>query len=239
MVAMSGRGWQLAPSLQSMVAEADRLAPKRSRSSDGSIGDVSHRARESDHNPSGGWVDALDLTHDPARGFDAHAMAQRVIRRRDPRIKYIISNRRIYGPGSRFGWAGGPYTGASPHTAHAHFSVVPSGRFGVSPWFAQTPTQTPSVPPASTVRPPAYTPLPEATPEPDPVLPEDDVPYLLTQKKSLPEVDAYWLIDGDVAVPLPVESLFYIAENSPGIRHVVLDVPTARRLISTKLIVAT
>lgn len=89
-------------------------------------------------------------------------------------------------------------------------------------------------------------PLPEAapdpTPTPDPVpvpLEDDDMPYLLTQKKNAPEVDAYWLIDGDVAVSLAVESLFYIAENSPGIRHVVLDVPTARRLINVKQVVAT
>lgn len=81
-------------------------------------------------------------------------------------------------------------------------------------------------------------PLPEAAPEPVP-LEDDDMPYLMTQKKSLPEVDAYWLIDGDVAVPISVESLLYIASNSPGIRHVVLDVPTARRLISAKQVVAT
>lgn len=237
MVAMSGRGWQLAPSLQAMVAEADRIAPKRSRASDGSIGDVSHQARESDHNPSGGWVDALDLTHDPRGGFDAHAMAQRVIARRDRRIKYIISNRRIYGPGSRFGWAGGPYTGASPHTAHAHFSVVPGGRFGVSPWFAQTPA--PTVPPASTVRPPAYTPPPAPTPDPVPVPLEDDMPYLLEQKKNAPEVDAYWLIDGPVAVPVARESWLYIVANSEPITRITLDVPTARRLISAKQVVTT
>ena len=132
-VAKVGRGWSLVPSLVALEAEADRLAPGRRRVSDGSIGDAAHADRVSDHNPSGGWVHAIDLTDDPKGGFDAHAHARRVVARKDRRIKYVISNRRIYGPGSRFGWAGGPYSGANPHTAHAHFSVLPTsvGRFDV------------------------------------------------------------------------------------------------------------
>lgn len=229
MVAMMGRGWQLAPSLQAMVAEADRLAPKRRRASDGSIGDVSHQSRESDHNPSGGWVDALDLTHDPRGGFDVHAMAQRVIARRDPRIKYIISNRRIYGPGSRFGWAGGPYTGNNPHTAHAHFSVLPTsvGRFDVSPWFgASAPQPGPPNPNSEVPSPPKF--LQE----------DDDMPYLLVAKVSAPGTDTLWFVDGPVAVQIhELGQWAYIISNSPGIRQVTLDVPTARMLLSAKRMV--
>lgn len=226
MVAMMGRGWQLAPSLQAMVAEADRLAPKRRRASDGSIGDVSHQSRESDHNPSGGWVDALDLTHDPRGGFDAHAMAQRVIARRDPRIKYVISNRRIYGPGSRYGWAGGPYTGNNPHSAHAHFSVLPTsvGRFDVSPWFGGS---------ASAPEPPNPELIVSTS---DPV--EDDMPYLLIAKVSAPGTDTLWFVDGPVAVQIhELGQWAYIITNSPGIRQVTLDVPTARMLLSAKQMV--
>lgn len=86
MVATRGRGWQLAPSLVAMVEEADRLAPARSRASDGSIGDGAHASRKSDHNPDQGWIDAVDITHDPAGGFDAHAHARNVAARHDPRI---------------------------------------------------------------------------------------------------------------------------------------------------------
>lgn len=220
-VAKVGRGWSLAPSLVALEAEADRVAPGRRRVSDGSIGDAAHADRVSDHNPSGGWVHAIDLTDDPRGGFDAHAMAQRVIARRDPRIKYIISNRRIYGPGSRYGWAGGPYTGANPHTAHAHFSVLPTsvGRFDVSPWFGVS---------APAPKPP--------NPTTDPV--EDDMPYLLIAKVSAPGTDTLWFVDGPVAVQIhELGQWAYIITNSPGIRQVTLDVPTARMLLSAKQMV--
>lgn len=120
-VSHSGRGWRLAPSLIAMEAEADRLAPHRSKVSDGSIGDAAHRARgsKSDHNPEGGWVTALDLTHDPRGGWDAHARARQLAARRDPRIDYIISNREIWDLGR--GWR--RYTGPNGHTQHAHFSI--------------------------------------------------------------------------------------------------------------------
>lgn len=225
-VAKVGRGWSLAPSLVALEAEADRLAPGRSRRSDGSIGDPAHKARVSDHNPSGGWVHAIDLTHDPRGGFDVHAMAQRVIRARDPRIKYIISDRRIYGPGSRYGWAGGPYTGANPHTAHAHFSVLPTsvGRFDVSPWFGGSGAD-------------AEPPNPELiVSTSDPV--EDDMPYLLIAKVSAPGTDTLWFVDGPVAVQIhELGQWAYIISNSPGIRQVTLDVPTARMLLSAKRMV--
>lgn len=222
-VAKVGRGWSLVPSLVALEAEADRLAPGRRRVSDGSIGDAAHADRVSDHNPSGGWVHAIDLTDDPRGGFDVHAMAQRVIARRDPRIKYVISNRRIYGPGSRYGWAGGPYTGANPHTAHAHFSVLPTsvGRFDVSPWF---PVVAPSKP---------------ATPiQPISVQEDDDMPYLLVAKVSAPGTDTLWFVDGPVAVQIhELGQWAYILSNSPGIRQVTLDVPTARMLLSAKRMV--
>lgn len=227
-VAKVGRGWSLAPSLAALEAEADRIAPGRSRRSDGSIGDAAHADRVSDHNPSGGWVHAIDLTNDPKGGFDAHAHARQVVARKDRRIKYVISNRRIYGPGSRFGWAGGPYTGANPHTAHAHFSVLPTsvGRFDVSPWFGGS---------ASAPEPPNPELIVSTS---DPV--EDDMPYLLIAKVSAPGTDTLWLVDGPVAVQIhELGQWAYILENSPGIRRVTLDVPTARRLLSAKQLVTT
>ena len=225
-VAKVGRGWSLAPSLAALEAEADRIAPGRSRRSDGSIGDAAHADRVSDHNPSGGWVHAIDLTDDPRGGFDAHAMAQRVIGRRDPRIKYIISNRRIYGPGSRFGWAGGPYSGANPHTAHAHFSVLPTnvGRFNVSPWFgASAPQPGPPNPNSEVPSPPKF--LQE----------DDDMPYLLIAKVSAPGNDTAWFVDGDVAVRYEnLGQIAHLLEHNPWVRKWTVDELTARRLLSAK-----
>lgn len=140
----SGRGrggpWKLAPCLIAMEAEADRIAPNRRRTSDGSIGDQAHAARKSDHNPdeegATDWVDALDISHDPANGMDIHARARTIADRQDQRIDYIISNNRIWSQAKPY-WRA--YTGSNPHTLHAHFSIRDSGRFDTSPWFSGVP----------------------------------------------------------------------------------------------------
>lgn len=151
-VAHSGRWaggvWKLAPCLIAMEAEADLIAPRRRRTSDGSIGDHAHAVRRSDHNPDEegvtDWVDALDISHDPAGGMDIHAHARTIAARRDPRIDYIISNRRIW---SRTNPTWRPYNGSNPHTLHAHFSVVDALRGDTSPWFNAVPPF-PTAPPA-------------------------------------------------------------------------------------------
>lgn len=165
MVALSGKWsggtWRLAPSLEAAWREANRLAPNRSRRSDGSIGDAAHQARKSDHNPKEGggtdWVDAIDLTNDPDGGFDAHAHAQQLAARADPRVKYVISNGRIWQRG--IGWSG--YGGPNPHRAHIHISIRPEGRFETSSWFGAAPAPRPT-PPAP---PPPPTPRPIEVPD--------------------------------------------------------------------------
>lgn len=141
MVATQGRGWRLAPCLVTMVNEADRLAPNRSRVSDGTIGDAAHSARKSDHNIEGGEVDALDLTHDPTGGWDAHARIRQVCARGDRRIKYAISQGRIWDP--VHGWH--RYVGPNRHDRHAHASVADRYDDDTSPWWTDT---DPAPPPA-------------------------------------------------------------------------------------------
>jgi hypothetical protein len=99
--------------------------PNRNKASDGTIGDAAHAARESDHNPwiqdaGTGVVSALDITHDPGNGVDTHHVAEYLRQKRDPRIKYVISNRRIFNS-SDWGWR--TYTGPNPHISHMHASV--------------------------------------------------------------------------------------------------------------------
>lgn len=49
--------------LTSITAEANRIAPKRRKSSDGMLGDAAHRAEVSDHNPDArGVVHAVDVS---------------------------------------------------------------------------------------------------------------------------------------------------------------------------------
>lgn len=124
---------------QSILDQATELWPNRNRASDGTIGDASHSSRTSDHNPdSRGIVHAADLTHDPAHGCDAHAQADAIRLRaragQEPRLKYVISNRRIASPTADWAWRS--YSGSNPHDHHAHFSVN-SGSIenDGSPWF--------------------------------------------------------------------------------------------------------
>lgn len=158
MVAHAGKGWRLAPSLIALEAEANLLAPRRSKRSDGSIGDLAHASRASDHNPAGGWVHGLDLTHDPSGGYDAHAQARRIAARRDIRINYIISNGMIWYYRTNQ-WQ--KYYGANKHTSHAHYSINrnAASRNNASRWHTEVVVQ----PPPPEVLPP--TPTPELTPK--------------------------------------------------------------------------
>lgn len=117
--------WRLAKSLSVLRDQVNAKYPGRSKVSDGTIGDAAHSARKSDHNPRGGVVNAFDITHDLRSGCDAHAIVQALLDSRDPRISYVISNRRICsGAGGPSPWKWRKYTGSNPHDKHAHVSVV-------------------------------------------------------------------------------------------------------------------
>lgn len=120
--------WRLAKALEVLRSEVNAKWPSRKRDWDGSIGDEHHQTRDSDHNP---WikdppgphvVSAIDITHDPAHGFDSYAFAEYLRTQRDPRIKYVISNRRIFSS-EVSPWQWRPYHGSNPHDHHVHISV--------------------------------------------------------------------------------------------------------------------
>lgn len=118
--------WRLARALETLRAQVNAKWPNRGKGSDGAVGDTSHGARKSDHNPdAAGIVHAIDITHDPKNGFDSYAFADMLLAKQDPRISYIISNRRIGGgpKGTQPGkWR--KYTGVNAHDHHVHISVV-------------------------------------------------------------------------------------------------------------------
>lgn len=132
---------RVAPSCLAVLQEANRLFPNRSKASDGTVGDARHRASISDHNPTAeGWVTAVDLTHDPAHGCDAHQWVRDVANRRDPRVKYLISQGQIcssYAARGFLPWTWRPYSGSNRHDRHAHVSVhdTPTSRNDTSSWF--------------------------------------------------------------------------------------------------------
>lgn len=125
--------YRIAKSLDTLRDQVNKAYPKRSKASDGWIGDAKHRSRSSDHNPwititEGGKmvriVSALDITHDPSDGLDSERLAEALIASRDDRIKYIISNRKIIsGNDGPKPWQWRTYNGANPHNKHVHVSV--------------------------------------------------------------------------------------------------------------------
>jgi hypothetical protein len=122
--------WRVAKCL--LVARDQMQARHPGTPNPGFIGDDAHASRTSDHNP---WVDdpassvnvvtAGDFYHRPQLGFDAGKFAEQLKASGDPRIKYVIWNRRIWSRArASEGWR--PYNGTNPHTGHCHLSVSSS-----------------------------------------------------------------------------------------------------------------
>lgn len=126
--------WRVAKSLLALREQVNLMAPGRSKASDGTIGDQRHCGPgrgQSDHCPrirdsDVGVVTAMDITHDPAHGCNSEAIVEVIRNSRDPRVKYLIWNRRIANSsaiGESSPWEWRPYPGANPHNKHCHISV--------------------------------------------------------------------------------------------------------------------
>lgn len=143
--------WRLAKSLETLREQINAAAPGRSKASDGTIGDAAHASRSSDHNPwvkdgKTGVVTAIDITHDPRNGVDGGAIAEALKASGDPRVKYIIWNRRILNPSVSSRWRS--YTGTNPHDKHVHISVrTEKARYDdTSPWLLKPVAPKPDAP---------------------------------------------------------------------------------------------
>ena len=121
--------WRLAKSLETLRNQLNAMFPNRSKVSDGTVGDLRHSKRKSDHNPnSAGVVTAFDVTFDTnpndGIGVDCRKLAQVLLNAKDKRIKYLIFEGQITvqnGYGIIAGWK--KYTGTNPHRQHMHISV--------------------------------------------------------------------------------------------------------------------
>lgn len=133
--------WFLVPSLTSLRAEFDMLAPARDHASDGSIGDEAHKQSSSDHNIDDGpdqgttpsedsdstpEVHAIDVDKDLNKsGWTMEKAVEIIVTRhrsgKDDRLQNVIFNRRIWS--ASWGWTAHDYTGSNPHDKHAHFSA--------------------------------------------------------------------------------------------------------------------
>ncbi len=121
-----------APSLQRLLIQVNARWLGRPRGSDGIMGDARHHRQTSDHNLG----NALDLTHGPGLGFDAHALADRLRKQMAAhpggRLSLIISDGRK--ASARSGWRWVPYTGPNPHRSHCHLSIRSTARHELRPW---------------------------------------------------------------------------------------------------------
>ncbi|MGV6875319.1 hypothetical protein ACUSIJ_21825 [Pseudochelatococcus sp. B33] len=126
--------WRVAKALLALREQVNELAPRRKKESDGTIGDQHHCGSgggTSDHCPrvrdgGVGVVTAMDITHDPANGCSAETIVNAIWASRDPRIKYLIWNRKIANSsaiGAHAPWTWRPYSGSNPHSRHFHLSV--------------------------------------------------------------------------------------------------------------------
>lgn len=122
--------WRVMESLLVLRDQVNTLAPDRGKSADGTICDTNH-STTSDHCPhsvsgvGSEMVTALDLTHDPAHGFDSYKFAEVLRVNRDERIKYVISNSRTFDTSGSDAWTWRAYTGSSDmHKNHVHISVL-------------------------------------------------------------------------------------------------------------------
>lgn len=130
--------YYLAPALVDLRNETNALWPTRDKTSDGWIGDASHAARPSGHNPDysdGGIVRAIDIDVD---GIDVDTFLNAVVG--DARVDYVIYNYRIWRQPGLYpsfpagGWA--TYTGSNPHTKHIHVSVRKAPyQYQTNAWF--------------------------------------------------------------------------------------------------------
>lgn len=150
--------WRLAGALVQLREEANATNPGRDKRSDGTVGDLAHSTRVSDHNPNGaGVVRALDLDVD---GLDLASTFERARQLAAagqlPQVRnggYFILNRRITAPDFS-GW--NVYTGPNPHTAHGHASaaVDPASYDITAPWGVFTGTPAPAPAPVPVQPPP-------------------------------------------------------------------------------------
>lgn len=123
--------WRMARSLEVLRAELDGAYPHRDRRSDGGVGDTSHQARPSKHNPGpDGIVEARDFDEDVKAGSrPLWPFVQYLVRLgragTHPALgagAHIIYEGRIWSHAR--GWVERPYTGANAHEEHAHVAVA-------------------------------------------------------------------------------------------------------------------
>lgn len=125
---MSKPSYRRAFSLDKLMSQLNTMFPDRDKESDGWIGDLAHSKRKSDHNP---WlkdgkgtpvVTGQDIDKDISATVTTSDLLKVFLKNKDPRIKYIIFNGKIYQ--RKNGFIPENYTGPNAHKHHLHLSVA-------------------------------------------------------------------------------------------------------------------
>jgi peptidoglycan hydrolase-like protein with peptidoglycan-binding domain len=123
---------RIAAALGTLRMQIITRVPKAPKAEFGWLASASHHAQNpsSDHEQDArGIVHALDIPHCPQLGLDTYDLYEHFRQTKDARIKYCISNRKIFGDeayarrNGREAWTNYPYHGANPHNHHMHVSV--------------------------------------------------------------------------------------------------------------------
>jgi len=132
-----GRKWMAVPAIVTLGEQIEEARPG-TYATDGTVASRTHDkySPNSDHRPDldDGDVSAIDWGGSP----EFLAQSTEAIRlSRDPRVKYVIHNGRIFSSYAMNGiapyiWR--PYSGANKHVTHAHLSVNSLGERDASPW---------------------------------------------------------------------------------------------------------
>lgn len=133
--------WFVDEGLAELISEWKRAHPGASV---GTIGDAAHQAEDSEHNPekagpqpgqTAGEVDAADFMKGPGGVTDAdlNGLWDGLLASRDPRILYVIRNRKIVSSVVE-PWKIRDYHGSDPHTGHLHLSVNDKFRDNEADW---------------------------------------------------------------------------------------------------------
>lgn len=209
----SGQGWRVADSLKTF---GDQIMALRGHSTsyavDGTLGNLEHSNRTSDHNPDdNGIVRALDFYEDRPGRVDAVAEALRLSN--DPRCRYFIHDKRIFfGSGydnlrGRQPYEWFPYSGPNGHITHGHLSVVHTSLADQNHLWHVTTNQGEDMASEAqkTLVGLAYNLFPEEMGETGPA----------STWVSMPEDSANWAAHFNPAISLGAQNLF-LAQREPG-----------------------
>ena len=115
------------PAAIAVLRQATAQRPKRIKASDGLLPSAAHVKQNPDSDHNSGF--AADISHDPTFGVDCVFAFIKL--QKDPRVKYLIFNGKIWSPEK----GNHEYTGPNKHPHHLHISIKDTCGDDTSPWF--------------------------------------------------------------------------------------------------------